>query len=503
MPSNTVKFTPEKPAKDKKSHGLGITIFSAVILVIIVVTFIGAPVVSKVSEQPGYTFGSYDGIPVEFVQGNAFAKNVEQLNRAYEQYTQGGDNVDFIRQLVWRQAFERTALEIGLRHEAELAGIVVTDSQIDKQLINLPEYQANGQFSEELYRNTAAADRFRYRQEAKNELLVQQYALDHTRGALVSQATLDFVASMAYPQKKFTFVTFTDADYPAAQVADYAAKNKGLFRTIDLSKITITTSEADATKVQAEAVKGEKAFADLAKTYSKDSQAEAGGALGVRHYYELKSDVPKAEDLDKIFALQKGAISAVVKGEKTWTIYKVNAPSVDADLTSADTLAVVRAYIAKNERGLVEDNLEAQAQAFAAAVGSDFAGAAKKIGKTPAESGFVAVNFGNHDLFPSFSSEKDPAFRSLATNEDFFKKAFRLGVGQVSAPILASPAVLVVKVEEVKAAPGASDTPVSPAEVAQVASSDRGDALQKSILSGTKFKDQFQTEFARAFKSNP
>jgi len=38
--------------------------------------------------------------------------------------------------MVWRQAFEQTAVQIGLKREAETAGIVVTDSQIDKALVN-------------------------------------------------------------------------------------------------------------------------------------------------------------------------------------------------------------------------------------------------------------------------------------------------------------------------------------------------------------------------------
>ena len=226
MPSNTVKFSPEKPAKEKHSHGLGITIFSAIILVVIVVTFIGAPVVSKVSEQNAVNFGSYDGIPVEFIQGNVFSQQVEQLNRFYEQFNQGSTNVEFQRQLVWRQAFEQTALQIGLEHEAERAGIVITDAQIDKALVTNAAYQKDGKFSEELYRLTASADRFKYRQETKTSLLVQTYAGDQTQGPLLSTATKDFVAGLAFPQRKFSFVTFTDLDYPQNLVSEYAVKNK-------------------------------------------------------------------------------------------------------------------------------------------------------------------------------------------------------------------------------------------------------------------------------------
>ena len=144
MPPKTVKFTPEKPAREKQSHGLGITIFSAIILVVIVVTFIGAPVVTKVTEGNTANFGNYDGVPIDFVQGNTFSQQVEQLNRFYEQFNQGNSNVELLRQMVWRQAFEQTALQIGLKHEAELAGIVVTDSAVDKALVTYDAYLKDG-----------------------------------------------------------------------------------------------------------------------------------------------------------------------------------------------------------------------------------------------------------------------------------------------------------------------------------------------------------------------
>lgn len=502
MPSKTVKFSPQKPVKDKQTHGWGITIFSAIILIVIVVTFIGAPVVSKVNEQSAVTFGYYDGVPIDFIQGNVFAQQVEQLNRFYEQYNQGNSNVEFQRQLVWRQAFEQTALQIGLKKEAERAGIVITDDQVKKALVDYPAYQKDGHFDASLYAATTKADQFKYSQETKTSLLIQQYAGDLTRGALISEATENFVAGLGYPQRKFSFVTFTDADYPEASVASYAAKNKALFRTIDLSKITITSSEGDANKVRDEAVKGEKAFSDLAKTYSKDSLAQSGGSLGLRRSYELKSEVSKSDDLDKIFALTKGAISPVIKGEQGWTIFKINVASTDADLSSPDTLETVRQYISKNDRGLLEDSLEAQAKVFAASAKTDFAGAAKKLGKPVGTTTWVSLNFGNHDLFPSLTeASKDSTFQGLASNEDFFKKAFSVPLGQVSDPILASPSVLVVKVDAIKATPEATDKPVAASSVASTVQTERSREVQQEILTSPKLKDQFQAEFERLFRA--
>ncbi len=501
MPSNPVKF-PEKPAKEKNSHGVGVTVFSAVILAVIIVTFIGAPVVSKVAEQGAIVFGTYDGVPIQYQQGNEFARQVERFNQQYEQQFAGlnlapDEKLKFQQQMVWRQAFEQTALQVALQREAEKAGMVVTEDQIDRTLVNNPDYQKDGKFSEEVYRNTPAADRFRTRQQTRNQLLIQYYVMDRTQGVLLSDDTKTFITGLAYPQRKFSFVTFTDEDFPKNLVADYAAKNKNLFRTIDVSKIAVT-SEGDAEKVRDEAVKGDKTFADLAKTYSKDkSTAEPGASLGTKRYYDLKAEITKAADLDKLFSLTTGAISPVIAGDKIWTIYKVNSAAADADLNSADTLAVVRAYIAKNERGLLEDNLEAQAKQFGEEAKTNFAAAAKKISKTVQASDWVALNFGNHELFPGLTSAKDPVFRGLAANEDFFKQAFKLEAGQVSAPILASPSVLVVKLDAVKAAPEKGDTPVLNSSVDQSVTNERSQDIEKVLLDSPKLEDHFLTEFQK------
>jgi parvulin-like peptidyl-prolyl isomerase len=264
-----------------------------------------------------------------------------------------------------------------------------------------------------------------------------------------------------------------------------------------VSRIVVTT-EGDAQKVRDEAVKGDKTFADLAKTYSKDkTTADPGASLGIKRYSDLKAEITKSADLDKLFSLTAGAISPVIAGDKIWTIYKVNVPAADPDLNAADTEAVVRAYIVKNERGMLEDSLEAQAKQFGEGAKVNFAAAAKKIGKTVQVSDWVALNFGNHELFPSLASSKDPVFSNLALNEDFFKQAFRLDAGQVSGPILASPAVLVVHVDAIKPAPEKGDTPVDPDAVDHYVANERNQDVIEGILKSPKLQDNFASEFQR------
>jgi hypothetical protein len=499
MPSNTVKFTPEKSPKDKRAHGLGITIFSGVVLVVIVVTFIGAPVVSKVAETPSVVFGTYDGLPIEYLQGNYFAQQVEYLNRFYEQFSQKTD-VAQVRQLVWRQAFEQAALQVGLKHEAEKAGIVVTDKYLDSQLVNNANYQQDGAFSEELYRNTAAADRFRYRQETEAGLLIQKFSGDYANGTRLSTAAKNFIGSLQFPQRKFSYVTFGDSDFPADQVKAYGEKNKGLFRTINLSRITINSTEAEAKKIREDAVKGSKPFADLAKASSKDALAETGGALNVRTFHEMKAEIAKAEELDKVFALAKGGISEVIVSGQSWTIYQVVEPARDADLTNQATLDSVKSYLLSNDRGIVEDYLEIKAKEFQVSATTDFVAAAKAIGKTVQATEWVALNFGNNSLLPALSvASKDPVIQGLSSNEDFFKKAFRTAEKAVSAPVLTGKSVVVLRVDAVKTVAETTDTPMTSASVESLVVSDRNSSLQQLILGSAKFKDQFQSEINRLF----
>lgn len=496
MPSKPQKVTPETPVKDKKTHSKTITIFSSVILAVIVVTFIGAPVVSKIAGDTTVHFGSYDGVPIERSSGNYFDQLVQDANRQAESNAMYKNlPEEQKRMLVWNEAFQRAAIHVAFKREAELAGIVVSDDFVNQALLGHRAYlDANGKYSATLYHNTSAADQYKYFKDTRDELLIRQYVYDQAYSGVVSENQKAFLSAMAYPQRKFSYVTFTDADFPDVQVKDYALKNKNLFRSINVSKITISSSEGDANKVRDEAANGTKTFEDLAKANSKDAFAQSGGSMNTRYYYELKAEMEKAEDLDKLFAMGKGGLTAVLKKGKEWVFYKVNSAAVDIDQSANSTLTTVRSYMNSNDRGLVEDYLEAQAKAFkAAATPKTFAEAAKKVGKTVQTSGFVALNFGNYFGFERISSAStDRIFQGLANNEDFFKKAFKTPKEGITDPVLATSAVLVLKVDDIKEAPAKDDQEVSGEMLARYMNQEKEYALDQAVLDSPKFKNEFE-----------
>ena len=507
-PTNTVNLPTGKPPKEK-SHMNAITLFSAIILVIIVVTFIGAPVVSRIAGSSNVTFGYYDGIAIDYLPGNYFAQQVEQYSRYYEQFK--NTNVNLERQLVWRQAFEQAAQRIALKDQADKAGIVVTDGAVDKVLVNYPAFQKDGHFSTELYRATAADDMMRYRKDAATQMLIQTYASDQISGPMLPDQLTNFVQSMVYPQRKLSFVVFNSKDFPESEVTAYAKAHQKLFRSLDLSKITLS-SQGDAQQVREQALKGTKSFEDLAKMYSKDSLAQSGGAMNTLEYHELLNQIPQKE-LDAIFALGKGQISQVYQDGKQWVFYKVISAATEPDWTADSTMSDVRNYIQTNDRGVLEDYLMKQAKAFSSSAQKDFTAAAKAISKKVETTSYVSLNFDNLSILPGLTkASTDPAFQSLAANPSFFKKVFSLAKGQVSEPVLSTPSVLVFHVDDLRDAPASASTPASPSdktetaktkvvpdepapissdELTQLAQRYRSQALEQNLLKTPLFKDDF------------
>lgn len=500
MPPKTPATPPSAAEKTPPKKGMNaITIGSFIVLIIIVVTFVGAPVVSSVAGAPAYSFGSYDGLEIKYSEGNYFAQQVENMSRRFEANS-NGSNIDMFRRYIWRQAFDSAATQIGLEREAKQAGVIVTDAEINKAIFTYPTYAPAGKFSEELYKTTPPAENLRIRTEIASSLLIRKYLLEMAAGVKLSNGVTSLLANMKYPQRKFTFVVFEEKDFPDAQVTDYGKANAQQFRTISLGKLTVNSNEADAKKIQAEAVKGEKTFEDLIKAYSKD-QSDTASALNIQAYHELKSVITNQADLDALFALKKGEISAPVKTQSGWVIYKLLENVTEPDFTAAATINTVRAYISRNEKGLVQDWLEKKAKELKASVkDGKLAEAAKAAGKTAESTDFVSLNFNNIDFLPKLSdATKNPVFSGLSANEDFYNKAWKLKAGEIADPILASPSVLVIKLDELK--DGTENiTEEVKNKIVDSFVNERYQELQQKILESPKFKDHFDQTFNELFK---
>ncbi len=290
---------------------------------------------------------------------------------------------------------------------------------------------------------------------------------------------------------------------------EWAKANESLFRSIGLSKITITSSQKDAEKVLSQIKANSLSFEDAAKSHSKDSYADKGGDMGTRIFYDLKNEFQNEKDADAVMALKKGEISPVYKiSNNAWAIYRVNSESSAPDFSKQSVLDEVKSYLFDREKSVMESWALAKADEFAAeAPKSSFAQAAKKTGLEAKTAGPFILNYGKPSFYfygQQVGLFQEP-YRSLDTelvgaeeSETFLTTLFSTAKNAISKPVVLDASVVVMTVTD--------DTEGTDQEISytkftypyfyQTAMENQ---IRGSILSSKLFKDEFNSTFVKLF----
>jgi len=487
--------TTQEPLPSKAEKNLNIA--STIILAIIVVTFIAAPTVTGILGSGAVSFGSYAGRPIEHTGDNFFGNQVRQM--AQFQSNQ------LPPETLWRQAFQNAAFRVAIQVEAEEAGVLISSPLVDNELRQFGPYlDQDGQFSPQIFRETPDADKARYRQDVEQSLLQNEWIQTRITGPKLPNQILRDALALSYPQRKFDYVSFSEEDYPLSEVERWGKENERLFRTMVLSRITITTSDKDAEFVRSEILKGERTFESLAEAYSKDQYAQMGGSIGKIAYHELLNDFAQESDLESLFNLRSGELSQIYQTPVGWSVYRVQEGAKSAQLNDPQTLQAIRQYMNLNERGLIEDYLNKIAQEFTQIVQNrGWEAALRQFNKSTKETGFIALNFGNNPLLPNFSPGPDGELGGLNSSESFFRQTFKLNPNQASIPISSNRRVFVFRLKEIKQAPGPNDRPLDAmVQQAQFSiSNQRVQQYQNLLLSSYKFKDNFEEGYRQRLRT--
>jgi peptidyl-prolyl cis-trans isomerase D len=415
-------------------------VFSFLILIIIVVTFIGGPLITGFGGSANIVFGSWGGRDIRFVQGNYLSRQRDML---YDQLLESGSSQSYEWQAysVWKGAYDRTVVHTAILEISERSGLYVSENRVDQVLLRSGPYMVNGEFSEEVYRNTSNADRYQYRSLVKDDLIHQQFLTDLNHEGLFGANAAEFLRDMAADERAFRFVSLGYGDFPAAEVLAYAQENRGLFRRIKLSRITVTSSEQEAEAIRKQIVDGIQTFEDQAKNHSVDGFAEKGGEMGWREYQALRTDFSDPADLDSLFSLAAGSLSPVFETSFGFVFYRVDEPSSEMDAEAPETMVSVRSYMERYERGLIEDYLISRLEEFRAAVrgGETFEGIAGSMSLPILETDYFPVNYGASFFLkqPQLESgEANPVLESAPYTEAFYSTLFSLEDNEPSAPIV-------------------------------------------------------------------
>jgi parvulin-like peptidyl-prolyl isomerase len=509
--------TDEIAAKKKKDAAEGsqkggrnntfVYVGTIIILIITVVAFVFVPSTGGGSSGKALTFGSYDGKSIEYAQNSYFAKMVQKYNDAMKQQGVNEQNYQLFAYQVYRQAFESTVTHVGIIDSVKKAGYVATDSYLDTKMAENAAFQENGKFSARLYREASMSSKLALRDELREDAYTGQYT-DDIYSLSPSSKEVAFVKDMAKNTRSIEYAVLPLTNYPDSEVSAWAASNGQLFKRLKLSRISVA-KQADAEKFLKEIKSDAKAFEEVAKANSTDAYASEGGAMGLRYFYEIKADLEKKEDAEKLAGLKQGEFSPVFKTlSGSYVFYRADAAAIQADLADAAVLKDARSYMIRYERGKLEDWVTAQAQAISSAPAASFNAEAKKLSLTVASAGPFPINYGDIDfaaygqripLMQRVNAASAPELSQASTNDAFLTSVFSLAPGSVSKPMVLGDSVIVFKVKEAGAS---SDEEVSalslyyPYFYQQKTSYEIGEVFLKSPL----LKDNFMTVFFKYFQ---
>ncbi len=471
------------------------------ILVLSVIAFVFIPAFGGNASNKILTFGTWNGKPIQYLQDSFFLRQVEAISE--EMKSRGQEINQFSSYQIMQSAFTASVLRLAMLDELKKADYSVPDTILNKYLVKYYLDQ-NGKYSAKQYENTPELTRAARRATLTEELTAQRYVddifgtSDGFFGLKTSSRETDLIKSMTGPERSFAYASFDTASFPDSEVASFGSANAALFARHSLSLLTFD-EEAVAQKVAKSLAKGDIAFDDAVSTHSTRSGTDAAGKLSKRYRHDVNELFTDAADLDAVLSVAPGSLSRVVKAGTSWAIVRCDAAPEEPSFGDARTLAAVREYMNKKERGKIEDWFMAKAKAFSASARSiGFDEACKAEGIVKKTTAPFAINYGNVEILAPVPVEGAPELSAAARSEAFLSTAFSLGPSEVSEPVLLGNAVVVLQLAEEKAA-DAQIVETSPVFYNYYSSGWSQKTLSDAFLKSDRLEDNFMKTYLENF----
>ena len=479
---------------------------TVVVLVIVIVAFVFVPAIvprggGRVRGGGAQTFGYYNGTPISYVLNNYFYRSQQYLMQRYQL---SYDDPDFEKNLnrIWRQAFEETAIHLGILDEMKQSGFIVPEDVVDREMAELPQFQENGRFSSAKYRAMDNSTRLNLWKQVQESTIIESYLSD-LNSLRTAPNESSFVSSMASPKRTFDLAAFPLISYPDSEVSSYVETNPDLFKIIRLSRITITSSEKEARQVLASINDGTTSFEEAAINNSQDWAADRGGDIGITMAYELEFEISDAQARESVMNLSRGEISDLIKVTTGWSFYRADEIAHPVDLSDQSQRNRVRNYIFGFQRGRAEDWILAEAEKFSEQVREDgFDEAITAANLVKRSFGPVPVNYGNSALFKTLSSSGITELENAGSNEFFWKAAFSTPLNTPSVPIVVGDTVIVLFPLEETAEEEEDEKSFIESYYSYWIGNSTESAYRSYFLNNNKLDDRFDETFSQIWRGN-
>jgi hypothetical protein len=418
---------------------VGLVILLAVALVATLGQGTGQP------QDTGIPVGSYRGETISWAPNSDY-DNV--ANRLFSRYTNNPqfDNAQFLSFFLeesYRQALSNVVMSRYYEYLARENNIIASDYRIKEEIKQLDEFKVNGLFSERQYNSASQETILSYYQ-----ALEEVYTLGRIQDVLftgnaVNPALENLIEEQSKDQRKLEWVVYDDGDFPLDTLETFAQENAELFRSVELSRITILDSRAAAEEVLALIEAGDQTFGEIALNNSQDSQAVAQGSLGLKFAYEIYEELPEESDREALLSLNQGDITQIFETFTGFAIYQLDSDVQTMDFSNPEVQAKIKSYLRTRETGVYTDGLLSLAQE------KQEAGIwnVSALGKDINESDFFAINVDGFENIDGINSvAAGTALGDLQTT-DFYRTVFDAEIGSIIDPVLTnSSTVLLARV---------------------------------------------------------
>lgn len=438
--------------EQKSGKKLFYTIGSVVILILAALAFILIPALTQTYSNEGIIIGSWNGEPIKYEMDSYFTTMVEYYTNKMKESGEEVTNNNFYG--ILSNAFSTTVLNMAITEEVKKSGFSAPDSKINREM--LPYYfDSEGKYSQKIFRDTPDSRKIEIKQSVTDSINYQTYIDDYFGsdngsifGIKKSSKEIPFVSKINANTRGFDAVSFSTANYPKDEAAQYGKQNPDLFNVYDLSVITVKT-EDEAKKIYNQLTKNEIVFEDAVTALSTKVYSSDNGKLSYTYEYQIIPLLSSTDDLNLIKSLAAGGISSVIKTTDTYSIFKQNSSITPPDFTSAALIDAAHAYILSKEAGRVEEYYSNIAKDFAlAASRSGFDAACSQFGLEKFSVDPFPLNYKNKDMLMYVPSDKYPALSGAESNEHFLKTVFSLNDNEISDPIVLGTNVLVLQLTQ-------------------------------------------------------
>ncbi|MGH0054112.1 MAG: peptidylprolyl isomerase [Sphaerochaetaceae bacterium] len=435
----------EAALKPKRKITIG-WVFGMIVLILIAISFVLAPAIQAFvgqSTSNGVVFGKYGKEEIKYTYGNYFYDQVQNYANQYE-----GSQTNQTQALyqIWKSAYDSTVLFTAINQLASKAGIIAADEVVKRAIIESGAYDKDGAFDVKTYQEASAETKTSVERFIRRGL-PYQIVIDDVGTVLSSTSEKDYIADMAGNGRTFRYLSIDPTLYPDELAAQYALQNKQLFYSMDMSVISVDSQESAQDMYDA-IVGGETSFEDAAIANSLDSYATEGGNVGQLYYYGIISNFKNPDDAVVLLSAKNGDILGPFESNNSWTLYKMNSTPEEADYTSEELLASVKAYLAVNDSAIIDTylaDLAGQLQEQIASEGLDEVALEQDLSVVDVSA--TPYNLGQSNYMSNFSyTDNAGLLANAASNEEVAQQLYTAEENTLLDPIKSGTSYLLVEV---------------------------------------------------------